>query len=74
MDILAALSDRLLDNDKNVCKEVVAVLCDVACCSLNSVSVETIKLVAERLTDKSVYFTSSTFLVLSFQFQPVRDC
>ncbi|XP_063940236.1 sister chromatid cohesion protein PDS5 homolog A isoform X2 [Daucus carota subsp. sativus] len=52
--IISALSDRLLDNDKNVCKEVVAVLCDVACCSLNSVSVETIKLVAERLTDKSL--------------------
>jgi sister-chromatid-cohesion protein PDS5 len=50
----AALCDRLLDYDENVRKQVVDVVCDVACHTLNSVPVETIKLVAERLRDKSV--------------------
>lgn len=35
-------------------KQVVAVVCDVACYDLNSIPVETAKLVAERLRDKSV--------------------
>ncbi|XP_017226187.1 sister chromatid cohesion protein PDS5 homolog A isoform X2 [Daucus carota subsp. sativus] len=52
--IISALFDRLLDYDENVRKQVVAVLCDVACCSLTSVPVETVKLVAERLRDKSI--------------------
>ncbi|KAL8099999.1 hypothetical protein AgCh_032310 [Apium graveolens] len=52
--IISALFDRLLDYDANVRKQVVAVLCDVACCSLTSVPVETVKLVAERLRDKSL--------------------
>ncbi|KAJ6304583.1 hypothetical protein OIU77_018274 [Salix suchowensis] len=51
--IISALCDRLLDYDENVRKQVVDVICDVACHALNSVPVETIKLVAERLRDKS---------------------
>lgn len=52
--IFAALCDRLLDYDENVRKQVVAVVCDVACYDLNSIPVETAKLVAERLRDKSL--------------------
>ncbi|KAL3521808.1 hypothetical protein ACH5RR_014642 [Cinchona calisaya] len=52
--IIAALCDRLLDYDENVRKQVVAVICDVACHSLTSIPVETIKLVSERLRDKSL--------------------
>lgn len=52
---VAALCDRLLDYDENVRKQVVAVICDVACHSLSSIPVETTKLVAERLRDKSVF-------------------
>ncbi len=50
----AALCDRLLDYDECVRKQVVDVICDVACHALNSIPVETIKLVVERLRDKSV--------------------
>ncbi|XP_010243945.1 PREDICTED: sister chromatid cohesion protein PDS5 homolog A-like isoform X2 [Nelumbo nucifera] len=52
--IIDALCDRLLDYDENVRKEVVAALCDVACHTLKSIPIETIKLVAERLRDKSL--------------------
>ncbi|XP_073137283.1 sister chromatid cohesion protein PDS5 homolog A isoform X2 [Henckelia pumila] len=52
--IISALSDRLLDYDENVRKQVVCVVCDVACHALSSIPVETIKLVAERLRDKSI--------------------
>ncbi|XP_021854385.2 sister chromatid cohesion protein PDS5 homolog A [Spinacia oleracea] len=52
--IFAALCDRLLDYDENVRKQVVAVVCDVACYNLDSIPVETAKLVAERLRDKSL--------------------
>lgn len=52
--ILTALCDRLLDFDENVRKQVVTVICDVACHALNSIPVDTVKLVAERLRDKSV--------------------
>ncbi|XVF26230.1 hypothetical protein REPUB_Repub13aG0281300 [Reevesia pubescens] len=52
--IISALCDRLLDYDENVRKQVVAVICDVACHSLISIPVETVKLVAERLRDKSL--------------------
>ncbi|XP_021766736.1 sister chromatid cohesion protein PDS5 homolog A-A-like isoform X1 [Chenopodium quinoa] len=52
--IFAALCDRLLDYDENVRKQVVAVVCDVACFNLNSIPVETVQLVAERLRDKSL--------------------
>ena len=51
---LASLCERLLDFDENVRKQVVAVICDVACHSPNAVPLETVKLVAERLRDKSV--------------------
>ncbi|XWS18109.1 hypothetical protein CRYUN_Cryun32bG0013400 [Craigia yunnanensis] len=52
--IISALCDRLLDYDENVRKQVVAVICDVACHSLVSIPVETVKLVGERLRDKSL--------------------
>ncbi|CAJ2649386.1 unnamed protein product [Trifolium pratense] len=52
--ILSALCERLLDFDENVRKHVVAVICDVACHSLNAIPLETVKLVAERLRDKSL--------------------
>ncbi|KAF2306079.1 hypothetical protein GH714_011216 [Hevea brasiliensis] len=52
--IISALCDRLLDYDENVRKQVVDVICDVACYALNSIPVETIQLVAERLRDKSL--------------------
>ncbi|KAL3625005.1 hypothetical protein CASFOL_031673 [Castilleja foliolosa] len=52
--IISALCDRLLDYDENVRKQVVAVVCDVACHALTSIPVETIKMVSERLRDKSL--------------------
>ncbi|KAG6385675.1 hypothetical protein SASPL_154511 [Salvia splendens] len=52
--IISALCDRLLDYDENVRKKVVSVVCDVACHALTSIPVETIKLVSERLRDKSL--------------------
>ncbi|XP_050213901.1 sister chromatid cohesion protein PDS5 homolog A isoform X2 [Mercurialis annua] len=52
--IISSLCDRLLDYDENVRKQVVDVICDVACHALHSIPVETIKLVAERLRDKSL--------------------
>ncbi|PIN12278.1 Sister chromatid cohesion complex Cohesin, subunit PDS5 [Handroanthus impetiginosus] len=52
--IISALCDRLLDYDENVRKQVVSVVCDVACHALTSIPVETIKLVSERLRDKSL--------------------
>ncbi|PKI66430.1 hypothetical protein CRG98_013232 [Punica granatum] len=51
--IISALCDRLLDYDENVRKQVVGVICDVACQSLNSVPAETVKLISDRLRDKS---------------------
>lgn len=58
--IISALCDRLLDYDENVRKQVVAVVCDVACHSLNSIPAETVKLVAERLRDKSLLVKNYT--------------
>lgn len=52
--IISALCDRLLDFDDKVRKQVVAVICDVACHDLSSIPLETVKLVAERLRDKSL--------------------
>ncbi|KAI3456589.1 hypothetical protein Pfo_013252 [Paulownia fortunei] len=52
--IISALCDRLLDYDENVRKQVVSVVCDVVCHALTSIPVETIKLVSERLRDKSL--------------------
>ncbi|XP_068641410.1 sister chromatid cohesion protein PDS5 homolog A-like isoform X2 [Aristolochia californica] len=53
-NIIAALSDRLLDYDENVRKQVVAAIYDLACLKLKSVPAETSRLVAERLRDKSL--------------------
>ncbi|KAI3974585.1 hypothetical protein MKX01_004500 [Papaver californicum] len=52
--IISALSDRLLDYDESVRKQVVTALCDLACHNLISIPVESAKLVAERLRDKSL--------------------
>ncbi|XP_027920522.1 sister chromatid cohesion protein PDS5 homolog A-like isoform X2 [Vigna unguiculata] len=52
--IISALCERLLDFDENVRKQVVAVICDVTCHALNAVPLETVKLVSERLRDKSL--------------------
>ncbi|OIT18711.1 hypothetical protein A4A49_43650, partial [Nicotiana attenuata] len=65
--IISALRDRLLDYDENVRKQVVAVLCDAACNTLTSMKVETIKLVAERIRDKSVCNLSSFKCLIDFE-------
>lgn len=65
--VLAALRDRLLDYDENVRKQVVAVLCDAACNTLTSIKVEMIKLVAERIRDKSVCNLSSFKSLFDFE-------
>ncbi|CAK8564487.1 unnamed protein product [Lathyrus sativus] len=52
--ILSALCERLMDFDENVRKRVVTVICDVACHALNAIPLETVKLVADRLRDKSL--------------------
>jgi len=52
-----ALCDRLLDYEENVRKGVVAALCDVACHSPDAIPIDTIKVVAERVRDKSVIFS-----------------
>ncbi|KAI9123829.1 hypothetical protein K1719_005129 [Acacia pycnantha] len=52
--IISALCDRLLDFDETVRKQVVGVICDVACHTVNAIPLETVKLVAERLRDKSL--------------------
>uniref|UniRef100_A0A2P2LSP3 Uncharacterized protein MANES_08G068700 n=1 Tax=Rhizophora mucronata TaxID=61149 RepID=A0A2P2LSP3_RHIMU len=54
LQIISALCDRLLDFDENVRKQVVDVICNVACHALSSIPVDTIKLVSERLRDKSL--------------------
>ncbi|CAL5047349.1 unnamed protein product [Urochloa decumbens] len=53
-EIIKALCDRLLDYEENVRKGVVAALCDVACHSPESIPIDTVKVVAERVRDKSV--------------------
>lgn len=53
-DIISAISDRLLDYDENVRKQVVAAICDIASYALKSIPMETIKFVADRLRDKMV--------------------
>ncbi|KAM1124110.1 sister chromatid cohesion protein PDS5 homolog A [Malus sylvestris] len=58
--IISALCDRLLDFEEKVRKQVVAVVYDVACHALNSIPLETIKLVAERLRDKSLLVKTYT--------------
>ncbi|CAN6164252.1 unnamed protein product [Urochloa humidicola] len=53
-EIIKALCDRLLDYEENVRKGVVAALCDVACHSPDAIPIDTIKVVAERVRDKSL--------------------
>ncbi|GJN28989.1 hypothetical protein PR202_gb17174 [Eleusine coracana subsp. coracana] len=53
-DIIKALCDRLLDYEENVRKGVVAALCDVACHSPDAITTDTIKVIAERVRDKSL--------------------
>lgn len=43
-----------MDSDENFRKQVVAVICDVACHALHAVPFDAVNLVAERLHDKSV--------------------
>ncbi|KAI3740872.1 hypothetical protein L2E82_31347 [Cichorium intybus] len=52
--LIAALCDRLLDYDENIRQKVVAVVSDITCHELSSIPSKTIKLVAERLRDKSL--------------------
>ncbi|XP_042029643.1 sister chromatid cohesion protein PDS5 homolog B-like isoform X1 [Salvia splendens] len=52
--IISALCDRLLDYEESVRKKVVSVVCDVVCHTITSIPDETIKLVSERLKDKSL--------------------
>uniref|UniRef100_A0A804UJ62 Binding n=1 Tax=Zea mays TaxID=4577 RepID=A0A804UJ62_MAIZE len=52
-EIIKALCDRLLDYEENVRKGVVAALCDVATHSPYAIPIDTIKVVAERVRDKS---------------------
>ncbi|KAE8709123.1 putative ARF GTPase activator [Hibiscus syriacus] len=63
--IISALCDRLLDYDENVRKQVVDVICDVACHSLVSAPVGTVKLVAEHLRDKSLLVKKYTMEMLA---------
>ncbi|CAA2986797.1 sister chromatid cohesion PDS5 homolog A isoform X1 [Olea europaea subsp. europaea] len=58
--MISALCDRLLDYDDVVRKQVVCVLSDVACHALTSMPLGTIKLIAERLRDKSLSVKSYT--------------
>ncbi|KVH96669.1 Armadillo-like helical [Cynara cardunculus var. scolymus] len=66
---VAALSDRLLDCDESIRKQAVAVVSDVASLELSSISADTIKLVAERLQDKSVLVKKYTMERLSGIYQ-----
>ncbi|XP_024988327.1 sister chromatid cohesion protein PDS5 homolog B-like isoform X2 [Cynara cardunculus var. scolymus] len=67
--LVAALSDRLLDCDESIRKQAVAVVSDVASLELSSISADTIKLVAERLQDKSVLVKKYTMERLSGIYQ-----
>ncbi|TKW20995.1 hypothetical protein SEVIR_4G191000v4 [Setaria viridis] len=53
-EIIKALCDRLRDYEENVRKGVVTALCDVACHSPDAIPIDTIKVVAERVRDKSL--------------------
>ncbi|CAN0890858.1 Sister chromatid cohesion protein PDS5 homolog A [Linum grandiflorum] len=53
-EMISALCERLLDFDENVRRQVVEVLSNVAIHAPGSVPAETIKLVADRLRDKSL--------------------
>ncbi|KAK9057901.1 hypothetical protein SSX86_022740 [Deinandra increscens subsp. villosa] len=63
--LIAALCDRLLDYDESIRQKVVAVVSDIACHKLSSISPNTIKLVADRLRDKSLLVKKYTMERLS---------
>ncbi|XP_071689759.1 sister chromatid cohesion protein PDS5 homolog A isoform X3 [Rutidosis leptorrhynchoides] len=63
--LIAVLCDRLLDYDESVRQKVVAVVSDIACRELASISVDTVKLVADRLRDKSLIVKKYTMERLS---------
>ncbi|CAI9270247.1 unnamed protein product [Lactuca saligna] len=52
--LIGALCDRLLDYDETIRQKVVAVVSDIACHELSSISTKSIKLLADRLRDKSL--------------------
>ncbi|CAI9783991.1 unnamed protein product [Fraxinus pennsylvanica] len=60
LQMISALCDRLLDYDDVVRKQVVCVLSDVACHALTSMPLGNIKLISERLRDKSLSVKSYT--------------
>ncbi|KAJ0808766.1 putative sister chromatid cohesion protein Pds5 [Helianthus annuus] len=62
---IAALCDRLLDYDESIRQKVVAVVSDIACHELSSISPNTVKLVADRLRDKSLLVKKYTMERLS---------
>ncbi|XP_076925965.1 sister chromatid cohesion protein PDS5 homolog A-like isoform X2 [Bidens hawaiensis] len=63
--LIAALCDRLLDYDESIRQKVVEVVSGIACRELSSVSPNTIKLVADRLRDKSLLVKKYTMERLS---------
>ncbi|XP_076907861.1 sister chromatid cohesion protein PDS5 homolog A-like [Bidens hawaiensis] len=63
--LTAALCDRLLDYDVNIRQKVVSVVSGIACRELSSISPNTIKLVADRLCDKSLLVKKYTIERLS---------
>jgi hypothetical protein len=71
VSLAEALCDRLLDYEENVRKGVVAALCDVACHTPDAITTDNIKVVAERVRDKSVSFSllisTSQFSLIYFE-------
>jgi len=55
LGFVAALKDRLLDNDDEVRMTVVKALCDLGISDLKSVPTDVLHKVAERLRDKKVH-------------------
>ncbi|XP_031491838.2 LOW QUALITY PROTEIN: sister chromatid cohesion protein PDS5 homolog A-like [Nymphaea colorata] len=53
-EIISALADRLSDHDEHVREQAVAAICDVIKHTSNLIPVGTVKLVSERLQDKSI--------------------
>ncbi|XP_071707442.1 sister chromatid cohesion protein PDS5 homolog A-like [Rutidosis leptorrhynchoides] len=63
--LVSVLGERLLDEDESIRKQAVAVISDVASRELSSISTDTIKLVSERLQDKSLLLKKYTMERLS---------
>ncbi|KAL8214756.1 hypothetical protein R6Q57_004205 [Mikania cordata] len=63
--LISALCDRLLDYNESIRQKVVAVVSDIACHKLSSISPNTLKLVADRLRDKSLLVKKYTMERLS---------